>query len=426
MRLCAVAALLLQRVAADFTLSVPNSAPCVSETYKLPLKNDGSNNNLANAFTVGLGASQVFNVSLWINFPAVLQLSSLSISIFADMQTDYVAPPGPQKGFQPCVTPPSTGGPPYPEFPGTGSTASGPCSATCTGGGLAVITNTAQANFLVAQMSAAAGGACVLSQNAQYWVLLGSSDAANAAFICGLPIGPPPAGATEDGGTYSPNSALVSVDLVQWPPQGTGAALLGFGVNAPAPAASASQTPSGSATTTPAATPSSSVTASLPASASWSATATATPSLTPSVAPSSTVTPSSTLSPSRTATPPSTGTTSPSPTVAPPAPAGGLSSSSLAGIVVPTVLSLLLLSAWCAAPALFAAAIAICVRTLCRRKASLTKPRQVTTARRNSSLAAAGGGGGGNVQGNTYADIMRAREALARQGGGFTGGGAVV
>jgi len=44
------------------------------------------------------------------------------------------------------------------------------------------------------------------------------------------------------------------------------------------------------------------------------------------------------------------------------------------------------------------------------------------------------GGGGGDASRNTYADIMRAREALARQavsfgGGGFTGppsGGALV
>ena len=104
--IAAIALLRAQRVTAQFSLYMPNAAPCAdtaARTGQLALKADNSNNNLAGAFIVGSGASQVqvFNVSLWIDVPAALQLSSLSISIFTDLADDYVAPPGPQKGSQP-------------------------------------------------------------------------------------------------------------------------------------------------------------------------------------------------------------------------------------------------------------------------------------------------------------------------------------
>lgn len=441
MRLFIAAIVLLQRVTADFTLYAPNAAPCADPAYanQLALKADNYD-NLAGAFTVdgGAGAPQVFNVSLWVNVIAPLQLSSLSISIFADMVDDYVSPPGPQKNSQPCVQPPYPPPPPaggYPDFP-AGVT---PCSPTCTGGSLVTTTETANAKFLTAQLSASGGGGCILfGQNVQYWVVLSSSDTANQAFICGLQSVPPDA--TQVGGAYKTASALVSKNKIQWdvsaaPPWIPGStAVLGFSVNAPAPAASASPTPSVTVTSSPTATPSASATASLAASASWSGTAAPTPSHTPTVSPSSTGTPSRTPSPSRTATPPQTGTTSPSPTnaqftAATSAPSSGV----IAGIVVPIVLFLALIAAACAAPALVGAAIAVCLREVCRRKGKLTQQQRQSTVIRPRSSAAMAGGGGGDASRNTYADIMRAREALARQtvggGGGFTGppsGGALV
>ena len=116
------AAFLLQLVTADFTLYEPNIAPCADftgKTNQLRLLGN-SDDNLAGSFTVGSRTSQVFNVSLWIDFPATLQLNALSISIFTDMVEDFAAP-GPQKNSQPCVQPP--GPPPAPPGGGPGLTA---------------------------------------------------------------------------------------------------------------------------------------------------------------------------------------------------------------------------------------------------------------------------------------------------------------